>query len=333
MSIFDELEPPPKSSKVSLKNPKIGRQFATILNGFALAYHLLHKFIMPLIVIYTTSLPTQSLEKLDWWWLYHAVLAYLLVRKKWESDFMRFWVAFGFGGALIQIFESLSGKTWHSFSLWLTAATTFVVVLFVQKLLQKTSFKKAVLYFSLGLVCGFLTEGSLYYFYNRKPYEIPKNPQANFKKVARLLSDENECGVMSFSLRAKNESFVVPNLKSLNVVKIKDCGLPYPLVKVENSKIIFENTSLSYVNLKFSSWDVDGWRGFRNIPMPQNARKEILLPKENHVILVSSDAKPEIGILLLIQEETYFFEKIKSFQSIEKRADLLIFNRETIQAF
>ncbi len=162
MSLFDELPPPPVGP--SVRTAQTQRQFAATLNAFALIYHFLHKFLMPLVVMRTASLPLAT-EKIDWWWLYHAVLAVFLARRKTNFHFLRWLVFVGFGGLSVQCLESVNGRSWHSVSLWLTSASTFAVLVYLLRLLPRTGFYPKMLLTAAGLVFGASLAAALHYFF------------------------------------------------------------------------------------------------------------------------------------------------------------------------
>jgi len=333
MAIFDELPPPNLDLATRSQSLKSKLQFAQILNGFALVYLFLHKFLMPLFVIYTSSLPTPSIEKLDWWWLYHVVIAILFSKKQAQKHFFRGVLAFGLAGLVVQVLESFSGKSWHSLSLWLTATTTLVVLGYVYHILPKLKWREQSRVIGLGLCLGFLTEGSLYYFYGRIPYVLDLRTETSTGMAPKILGlDQTLCGVNGFSLSVIDGQIQWPNLKPLDELEIRDCGLPYPLAYVPVQDLKVYNPTQNYLNLKLSLWNGQAWQGYKNIPLPKGMHEQISQTDLQHdVILLTSDARPQVGLMLLIKNQNAL---IRLFQLQGKEKPLLYaVTRQSLQVY
>ena len=334
MSIFDELPKPIGKLENKPTHPQAKLQFAQILNAFALVYLFLHKFLMPIFVIYTSSLPTRSIEKIDWWWLYHVGLAIVLWQKQSDKMHFRGVLSFGLAGLIVQFSESFVGKSWHSFSLWLTAASTLAVVLYIYKTLQPVPFAKQARYVVVGFVLGLLTEGSLYYFYDRHPYIADlRTPAAVAEAPLLLQSNPNLCGVSEFSLSVREGQIDWPDVAPMQQLQIRDCGLPFPLALLPEHDLLIHNVSTHYLNLKLNYWDGVTWRGYQNIPLPKlmhaNVKEEDL---QHDVILVTSDSNPKEGVVLLVKSQSSLQEILNSVEPGEKPV-LYVIKRDLLQIF
>lgn len=338
MSVFSELPPPPRSENKSLNNKRTRYQFVVIINGFALIYHLLHKFIMPLVVIFTTSLPTPSTEKVDWWWLYHAILAYFLMAKKTHWKWLAGVVAFGFGGLTVQALEGVGIKNWHTFSLWLTAATTLVVLLSLVTLLDFRPTKRTAMIWLLGLVLGVCVEGSMFYFYGSKPYEFDARTDRTSRiidkiKIAGLLTAGENCGTQAFSLKWYEGKLVVPELKSHDTAEVKDCGFAFAMSLYPEDGVTVHNASGGYANVKVNSWNGRIWDRELNFPLADGNQNFISKDKlqQQDVWLLASDAKPELGVILFVRDVVSLEKVIAQMVGSRTDVSLITFDRSGIK--
>lgn len=335
--MFEQLPEPKRIILSAEQTYSRSRTFAVVINFFVMGYNLVHKMIMPLYVNWAARVPSLSVHHLDWWWLYHLVLYVLLRRRKWDDTVLKFFICLGFGGVFLQVYISFKEFSWHIVSFWFTAAATIGVlsyVLSISRHRMKRSFA-TLLILLMAFISGNMVQFALMGFKT----ELMPHFQSTKKETVRIFTERklehsSECGMTGFVVHIEQGrlDFNVPLLA--DQFEIRNCGLPVALARISNqTHLQLVNSTEKYLNLKFSFYSGGRWRAFSNVPLRPGITEQIdFLDVSHDVVMVFSDAHPEMGVTLLIQDVGALFAFLSSvFQKTGSVRSLdVVFNRDGV---
>ncbi len=302
-------------------------QFARVLNATALIYTFLHKFFVPLI-LYALGTKTEF-RVLDWWWIYHVILAFTLKRTSWCDSIFCLVIGFGFGGLIIQSCDALMAEGWHAFSLWLTTITSGAILIYIIGLIP-TWTKQIGLNFFSGVVLGLLMMGTTSYWFGLNRYtSIKKITQESVEQKISRLNKSQICGTRSFSLTSETQIILPGDVETSNHLVVKDCGFAVALQKVDPSKPIdVINEGSTFLNIRLNHLIGQRWQSLTNRPLRIGETFQIVLPisATEGVWVLESDSRPQAGLTVIFSDIEKMSRQIKSAGI----AGSVIFSREGI---
>lgn len=322
----------PSHSENLLRSPAERRaqqwQFARVLNLAALIYVFLHKFFIPFI-LYSLGSKTEF-RVIDWWWVYHAVLALTLNRKNWNDVLLRVVLGFGFGGLIVQSYDALMAEAWPSFSLWLTTAGSCAVLLYVTGLMPKGS-KYSLMQGLCGSLAGFLLMGTITIWLGMDRYALTAKPiKQELKQAVPRLDKAKTCGAQKFSLALKSDKVVLPgDIQVGNQLFVKDCGFSVALQQIDPAQLLeVINQSASFLNIRVNHLIGQRWQPLTNRPLRLGETLQINLSEfpTDTLWILESDARPQAGLIVLFSDAGRLQEKLKSLGI----SDSIVFSRDGI---
>lgn len=335
--MFDQL-PEPERPRLSKEERRVqAQQFAIVLNYFILGYNVVHKLVMPLYVQWTAKTTTGSHHYLDWWWLFHLVLVFVLRRKNWDDILLRALVYFGFGGVFLEVLISFNEFSWHIVSFWVTSAASLGLLFY---LLAKSKYSmptKSHLFFMVGV---FIFGAIFQYFLVGQKLKLIPEAKHFLKKKAEIsypaLENVEACGLEGFSLPgSRNVNQIFETLSHGHVLTAKDCGL-WPALAIfdQDQDFVLQNNTDGYLNIKLLHLDdFQIWRGFRNIPMRKGETYHLKKEEFSHdIVLIRSDSRRDVGISLFLSVKG--IEKwLKHFEKVSGQDSHVSISRETVSIF
>lgn len=310
------------------ENRERKQQFSRVLNITALLYAFLHKFFVPLVLFALDG--KTEFRVIDWWWVYHAVLAIALKRKDWNDIFLQAILGFGFGGLVVQSYDGLMAQGWHSFSLWLTTLTSGAVLVYVTTLMPAFS-KRSLGSWGAGFFMGLLMMGTLTFWLGMDRYALKtQSNQAAISEFVPKLGKAASCGTQKISLSLKADSIILPeDTQTSNRFIVKACGFSVALQKVDpTQKIEFANEGLEFLNIRLNHLVGKRWQPLSNRPLRPGETLQIDFhdTATEGLWIIESDARPQAGLIVLYSDVNSLLNKLKSFSL----SDSVIFSREGI---
>ncbi len=322
----------PKAAEAVIRTPAERKdrqlQFARVLNVTALLYAFLHKFFVPL-VLYALDGKTRFCV-MDWWWVYHAGLALVLKRKTWHDVFLRITLGFGFGGLLIQSYDGLIAQGWHSFSLWLTTATSGAVLIYVTSLTPAWS-KRSIMQGLMGFFLGLSLMGTITLWLGMDRYALTAKPnKQGIWQAVPSLDKATACGTQKFSLPIKADKLVLPDdIKRSNRFFVKDCGFSVALQQVNPAQSVeVVNEGSTFLNIRLNHLVGQRWQPISNRPLRPSGTLQIGFNESatETLWILESDARPQAGLIVLFSDADRLQEKLKSLGI----SNSIVFSREGI---
>ncbi|QQR79941.1 MAG: hypothetical protein IPJ69_11435 [Deltaproteobacteria bacterium] len=309
-SVFEEIPLPSRAQLNQEQQYQRLHHFSVNINWLALGYILLHKLILPYLINYFTV--SQSFHYLDWWWLYHVLLAILLMRKSWDDAALYFSLIFGLGGCLAQIIASFSEYNWHIVSLWVTAAATLGVVFQVLTVSRyKPSFNSRMIFFVLAVPLGLFAQYALFGFtFTVEKKVLEKRAASKPLPVSPTLISADQCGTFSATLKIENNKVTLPKLSVADSIEVEGCGFFKTISLLpQNHSLKIKNSDNHYLNVKayYLSGDQVKDRGkvLANFPLRPDNVNEISVEKlsDKDIVLLTSDSDPSKGFMLLLKDQ------------------------------
>lgn len=313
--MFDELPAPPKRNLSFSEKQNRRLQFVIVINYFALGYNFIHKLVMPLFMMWTSELSGASSHHLDWWWLFHLVMALLLRRQRWDDGWLKGFTYLGFGGGFSQIYVSFLEFNWHIVSFWVTSLATVAVLANVLSISRYQWPKKirawgAFVAFLIGFVIQYILLGVTT---DLLPDAVEKKTGSK-KAIPTILSSTQTCGQRDFSIVVRKGQLQWPEIFAVDQVKVEDCGFSYGVAEFSpEKKMQLTNSSNHYVNVKLSQLRNKLWKGIQNLPIRPG--DSLTIPTEilqQSPLLVFSDSDPTMGKVLLLSKPSHGFPELSS---------------------
>ncbi|MCP5463547.1 MAG: hypothetical protein H7A33_00820 [Deltaproteobacteria bacterium] len=319
--MFEQLPEPPRPVFNKTEKRERNHQFAKVLNYFVLGYNILHKLIMPLYVGWTRKSVDPTGTDVDFWWLFHVLIAVLLNRKKWDDALLRFTCVVGIGSSFYQLVFSMYEFHTRVMSYWLTAGATLSVVIFILSISKiRHGVKKETALIVAGILAGLTLQ---FFLLSRQEINRWDNWREAHKAEADpatiVLQDSSSCGGSGFSFVNQGGQLTVPQTETIQKITIETCGLSPKLAYFDASKgLDFSNNTNVYMNIKVSRLQKNLWKSFKNIPLRPHTAFHFSPEKINAEIMVLySDAHPEMGLLLLLPTPHSLDEFVQNQQITE----------------